>query len=76
MRGLLSLGVGQVSYRRRQQYVISVDSRDRAKVLWFGEGKGRETVHRFFKEVLTQEDRERISSACPDRVNAYIEAIK
>jgi transposase len=76
IRGLVSLGVDEVSYKKGQKYVTLVYDLDRSKVVWVGEGKGRETIDRFFTEVLTKEHREAIRWACSDMANSYTEAIK
>jgi transposase len=76
VRGLVSIGVDELSYKRGQKYVTLVYDLDRAKVLWVGEGKGRATIDRFFNEELTKEQRERIQWASCDMANAYTEAIK
>jgi transposase len=76
IRGLASLGVDELSYKRGQKYLTLVYDLDRAKVLWVGEGKGRETIDRFFTEALTKEQRDRIRWASCDMANSYTEAIK
>jgi len=76
IRGLVSMGVDELAYKKGQRYVTLVYDLDRAKVVWVGEGKGRETIDRFFTEVLTKEQRERIRWACSDMANSYTDAIK
>jgi transposase len=76
VRGLVSVGIDEVSYKKGQKYVTLVYDLDQAKVLWVGEGKGRKTVDRFFKEELTQQQRDAVQWACCDMANAYTEAIK
>jgi transposase len=44
---------GEVSYKKGQKYITSIYDLDRAKVLWVGEGKARETIDHFVTEVLT-----------------------
>jgi transposase len=76
VRGLVSIGVDELSYKKGQKYVTLVYDLDRAKVLWVGEGKGRATLERFFNEELTQKQREAIRWASCDMANAYTETIK
>src|SRR5690606_34083674 len=45
-------------------------------VLWVGEGKGRETIDRFFKEALSKEQCLAITDASCDMSEAYIGALK
>jgi transposase len=71
-----SLGIDEIAYKKGHKYLTLVYDLDRAKVLWIGEGKGRETIDRFFKEVLTKEQREAILWASTDMASAYTEAIK
>jgi transposase len=76
IKGLVSIGIDEVSYKKGQKYVTLVYDLDRSKVLWAGEGKGRETIDRFFTEVLTKEQREGIRWACSDMANGYTGAVK
>lgn len=45
-------------------------------MLWVGQGKGRETIDRFFNEGLSEGQKARIQWACCDMSRAYTEAIK
>jgi transposase len=45
-------------------------------VLWVGEGKGRETIDRFFKEALSEGQRLAITEASCDMSETFIGAIK
>jgi transposase len=76
VRGLKSVGVDEISYKKRHRYATLVYDLDRAKVVWVGEGKGRETIDRFFNEVLSDGQRSRIRWASSDMSLAYTEAIK
>ena len=76
IRGLVSLGIDEVAYKKGQKYVTLVYDLDRSKVVWVGEGKGRATIDRFFNEALTKQQREAVRWACSDMANAYAEAVK
>jgi transposase len=76
VRGLKSLGVDEISYKKRHRYATLVYDLDRACVVWVGEGKGRETIDRFFTEVLSPAQKQRIRWASSDMSSAYTEAIK
>jgi transposase len=75
-RGLTAIGIDEVSYRKGQKYVTVVYDLDRACVIWVGEGKARETIDRFFNEVLSDYQKQRIQWACCDMSKTYIGAIK
>ena len=74
--GLTRLGIDEISYRKGKKYATIVYDMERACVVWIGEGKGRETADRFFKEALTCVQRESIKFACCDMSRAYIGAIE
>lgn len=76
VRGIKSLGVDEISYKKRHRYATLVYDLDRACVVWVGEGKGRETIDRFFNEVLSAGQKRRIRWASSDMSLAYTEAIK
>jgi len=76
VKGVVSLGVDEISYKKGQKYLTLVYDLDKARVLWIGEGKGRATLDRFFNEVLTEEQRKAILWASCDMANAYTEGIK
>jgi transposase len=76
VRGLKSLGVDEISYKKRHRYATLVYDLDRACVVWVGEGKGRETIDRFFNDHLSGGQKKRILWASSDMSSAYTEAIK
>lgn len=76
VRGIKSLGVDEISYKKRHKYATLVYDLDRARVVWVGEGKGRDTIDRFFNEVLSEGQKRRILWASSDMSEAYTEAIK
>ncbi len=76
VRGLHSIGVDEISYKKRHRYATLVYDLDRACVVWVGEGKGRDTIDRFFNEALSAGQKSRIRWASSDMSLAYTEAIK
>lgn len=74
--GLTRLGIDEISYRKGKKYATIVYDMERACVVWVGEGKGRDTADRFFKEALTIEQRRHIRFACCDMSRAYMGAIQ
>ena len=76
IRGLVTLGVDEISFCKGHKYATLVYDLDRARVLWVGQGKGRETIDRFFNEALSKGQRARILWASCDMSRAYTEAIK
>lgn len=76
IRGLVTLGVDEISFCKGHKYATLVYDLDRARVLWVGLGKGRETIDRFFNEALSKGQKARILWASCDMSRAYTEAIK
>jgi len=76
IRGLITLGVDEIAYCKGRKYATIVYDLDRSCVVWIGKGKGRETIDRFFREGLSDDQRKRIQWASCDMSRAYIQAIK
>jgi len=76
IRGLVTLGVDEVSYCKGRKFATIVYDLDRSCVVWVGQGKGRETIDRFFNEALSEDQRKRIQWASCDMSQTYIQAIK
>jgi transposase len=75
IRGLVTLGVDEISYLKGHKYATLVYDLDRSRVLWVGRGKGRETIDRFFNECLSKGQKARVLWASCDMSRAYTEAI-
>lgn len=75
IRGLVTLGVDEISYLKGRKFCTIVYDLDRSRVLWVGKGKGRETIDKFFNEQLSQYQREKITWASCDMSRAYTGAI-
>ncbi len=76
IRALTTLGVDEISFLKGRKFATLVYDLDRARVLWVGQGKGRETIDRFFNETLSKGQKARIRWASCDMSRAYTEAIK
>ena len=76
IRGLVTIGVDEISYCKGRKFATIVYDLDRSKVLWVGRGKGRKTIDRFFNEALDENQKARIRWASCDMSLAYINAIK
>jgi len=76
IRGLKTIGIDEVSYHKGHKYATLVYDLDRSCVVWIGQGKGRETIDRFFNEALSDDQKARIQRACCDMSQAYIGAIE
>lgn len=76
VRGLVTLGADEISFCKGRKFATIVYDLDRARVVWVGAGKGRETIDRFFNEHLSEGQKKRIRWASCDMSRAYTEAIK
>ncbi|MDH3771987.1 MAG: ISL3 family transposase, partial [Nitrospirota bacterium] len=75
IRALKNLGIDEISYKKRHRYLTIVYDLDRHHVVWIGVGKGRETIDRFFQDVMSKGQRARVKTACCDMSKAYTGAI-
>jgi len=76
IRGLRSIGIDEVSYRKGHKYVTVVYDLERSRVVWVGEGKARTTIDRFFQTELSTDQKHRIAWACCDMSETFINAIR
>ena len=76
IRGLITLGVDEISYLKGRKFATIVYDLDRSRVVWVGQGKGRATIDRFFNEHLSPAQIQRIRWASCDMSRAYTEAIR
>lgn len=76
IRGLRSVGIDEISYCKRHKYATIVYDLDRARVVWVGQGKGRETIDAFFNESLSDYQKSKIKWASCDMSATYIGAIE
>ena len=75
IRGVTTLGVDEISFCKGRKFATLVYDLDRARVLWVGPGKGRDTIDRFFNECLSTGQKARITWASCDMSPAYTGAI-
>ncbi len=75
IRGVTTLGVDEISFLKGRKFATLVYDLDRARVLWVGSGKGRESIDRFFNECLSEGQKARIRWASCDMSRAYTGAI-
>ena len=75
IRGLITLGVDEISSCKGRKFAPLVYDLDRARVLWVGPGKGRDTIDRFFNDCLSTGQKARVAWASCDMSPAYIGAI-
>ena len=75
IRGLVTLGVDEISYLKGRKFCTIVYDLDRSRVIWVGKGKGRETIDKFFNEQLSEFQRKQITWASCDMSRAYTGAI-
>jgi transposase len=76
IRGLVTLGADEIAYCKGRKYATIIYDLDRSHVVWVGQGKGRETIDRFFNESLSEHQRLKIKWASCDMSRAYTGAIQ
>ena len=76
IRGLKSIGIDEISYCKGHKYATIVYNLDQARVVWVGQGKGRETIDEFFNEFLSDYQKNKIKWASCDMSATYIGAIE
>jgi transposase len=76
IRRLRVIGIDEISYHKRHRYATLVYDLERSVVVWVGQGRGRETIDRFFNEMLSPYQRAQIHTACCDMIEAYMGAIR
>ena len=76
IRGLKTIGIDEISYCKGHKYATVVYDLDRSCVLWVGQGKGSETIDKFFTEQLSDYQKKQIKWACCDMSQTYIGAIE
>lgn len=75
LENLYVIGVDEISFRRHHEYVTVVVDHAKRRVVWTGEGKGADTLKKFFGE-LGEERCKRITDVTLDMSAAYIAAVR
>ena len=75
IRGVRHIGVDEISFKKGHKYATLVYDLDTSKVIWIGQGKGRQTIDEFFKSQLSDYQKQQIEAACCDMSQAYVGAI-
>ena len=76
IRGLRSIGIDEISYKKGKKYGTLVYDLERSRVVWVGKGKARKTIDIFFNKILSEHQKKAIKSASCDMSEAYIGAIE
>ena len=76
IRALRVIGIDEVSYHKRHRYATLVYDLERSVVVWVGQGRGRESIERFFNSELSEGQKARVHTACCDMSEAYMGAIR
>jgi transposase len=76
IRDLKTIGIDEVSYCKGHKYATIVYDLKKARVVWIGKGKGRETIDQVFTEALSDYQKRHIQWASCDMSRAYITAIE
>jgi transposase len=74
LKNLYRIGVDEISFRRRHEYVTVVVDHATHRVVWTGEGKSGATLDGFFDE-LGEEGIRRLESVTMDMSQAYINCV-
>jgi transposase len=74
IRGLITVGIDEISYAKRHKYATVVYDLERSCVVWVGRGRARKTIDRFFG-FLSPYQKAKIKWACCDMSEAFIGAI-
>lgn len=75
IRSLKNIGVDEISFKKRHKYATLVYDLDQSKVVWIGQGKGRQTIDQFFDSQLSDHQKNQIQAACCDMSEAYLGAV-
>jgi transposase len=74
LKGLTTIGVDELSYRRHHEYITIVIDHDKARVVWAKPGKNAETLKAFFDE-LGPTRCAKLEAVTIDMSAAYIKAV-
>jgi transposase len=74
LRGLVCIGVDEISYRRHERYLTSVVDHEAGAIVWCSAGRNYATLQRFFAELGDRKDSIRAVSI--DMSGGYEKAIR
>jgi transposase len=74
LRGLVAIGVDEISYRRHHRYLTSVVDHRTGAIVWCAPGRNSETLRRFFGEL--GERKRSIRAVSIDMSGGYEKAIR
>ena len=72
---VIAIGIDELSRRKGHVYVTNVYDLSKMRLLWTGDGRGKEVLERFFAE-LGEEKSKQIECICCDMWEPYVEVIK
>jgi transposase len=75
LEGLTHIGIDELSYRKGHYYLTVITDQRRARVVWVGMGRSKDTVGAFFAE-LGKERADKLEVVCLDMSPSYIEAMR
>jgi transposase len=75
LENLFVIGLDEVSYRKGHKYLSVVANHETGEPVWIGEGRTKQTVAAFFKE-LGEERAKQIDVVSMDMNGAYIEEVR
>jgi transposase len=73
--GLKRIGIDELSFRKRHNYITTVVDHDKHRIVWAAEGKSSETLDTFFDE-LGEERAKQIEIVTLDMSAAYIKSVQ
>ena len=73
--GLRRIGIDEISFRKKHNYITTVVDHDKHRVVWAAEGKSSETLDKFFDE-LGEERAGKIELVTIDMSLAFIKSVK
>ncbi|MES0447282.1 MAG: ISL3 family transposase [Desulfobacterales bacterium] len=75
LSGITLIGIDEISRKRGHVYVTNVYDLDSRRLLWSGEGRGKDTLRSFF-ETFGQERTAKLAGICCDMWQPYVDVVK
>lgn len=75
LNGLRRIGIDEFSYRKRHRYITVVVDHDTQRVVWAAEGRGADTLKRFFDD-LGEEKLALLETVTMDMAGGYKKAVR